>query len=157
MMRAAAWAGRTASAAVIAASVGACAEGVARPVPLSGPNEACRHCRMAVSNQRFAGQIAAPSEEPLFFDDIGCLSNYLQGRSAQPRGAVAYVADHRTGEWVAAAAATFTRVPGLETPMGSHVIAHASPTSRDSDPVAKGGSGVALPTLFPGGVPEGRR
>ena len=157
MMRATAWSSRMAAVFVVAVIAARCADGPAKPASLSGPNETCRHCRMAVSNQRFAGQIAAPGEEPLFFDDIGCLSNYVQANAALPRGAVAYVADHRTGDWMPVAAAIFTLVPGLETPMGSHLIAHATAASRDSDPAAKGGSSVAISTLFPGGVPEGRR
>ena len=39
--------------------------------------------------------------------------------------------------------AVYTRVPGLETPMGSHVIAHADAASRDQDPDARGGTPVA--------------
>ena len=157
MMRAAARAGRIAAALLISAGAVACADGPAKPVSLSGPNEACRSCRMAVSNQRFAGQIVAPGEEPMFFDDIGCLSAYAQGSTPMPRGAAAYVADHRTGAWVPVATAIFTVVPGLETPMGSHVIAHGTAASRDADPDARGGTGAALAKLFPGGAPEGRR
>ena len=88
---------RAALAVAVVAMTAACSEGVARPAPLDRLNEACRSCRMAVSNQRFAAQIAAPGEEPLFFDDIGCLSSYVQANTALPHGAVAYVADHRTG------------------------------------------------------------
>jgi copper chaperone NosL len=157
MTRGAAWWRRIATGLVISTIAAACADGPEKPASLSGPNEACRYCRMAVSNQRFAGQIVAPGEEPVFFDDIGCLSNYVQGRPALPRGAVVYVADHRTREWVSAAEAIFTMVPGLETPMASHLIAHASGASLDADPVAAGGSRVALSTLFPGGLLENRR
>ena len=148
---------RIAAVVFVSTLAAACADGPAKPASLSGSNEACRYCRMAVSNQRFAGQIVAPGEEPVFFDDIGCLSNYVQGRRALPRGAVVYVADHRTREWVSAAASIFTMVPGLETPMASHLIAHASGASLDADPVAAGGRRVAVSTLFPGGLPENRR
>jgi hypothetical protein len=33
-------------------------------------------------------------------------------------------------------------VPSLETPMGSHIIAHATEASRDADPAARGGEPV---------------
>jgi copper chaperone NosL len=112
---------------------------------------------MAVSSPRFAAQIVAPGEEPLFFDDLGCLVTYLDLRKTVGAGAVAYVADHRTGTWVAAAAATITRVEGLSTPMGSHLIAHESPASRDADPAAQAGVDVKLGSLLSGPVPDGVR
>ncbi len=68
------------------------------------------------------------------------------------------MADHRTRVWVRADAAVYTRVPGLETPMGSHVIAHADAASRDQDGDAKGGTPVAAAELFgPAGPPGARR
>ena len=99
---------------------------------------------MSVSTQIFAAQVVAPGEEPKFFDDIGCLSAWLRAGASIPAGGRAFVADHRTRAWVPAAAAVYTRVPGLETPMGSGLIAHESTVSRDQDPVARGGGRVAL-------------
>jgi copper chaperone NosL len=109
---------------------------------------------MAVSDARFAAQIAAPSEEPRFFDDVGCLRDHLKAAKTPPAMAVAYVADHRTREWVAAAQAVYTRVPSLETPMGSHLIAHADAASREQDPDARGGTPMTPAEVFgPGGLP----
>ncbi len=125
-----------------------CGGGTPDPAVLDTRNEACAHCRMAVSSARFASQIVAPGEEPRFFDDLGCLAAYLREAPAQPAGALAYVADHRTAEWVPAADAIFTKVPALETPMGSHVVAHASPASRDADAAARGGTPVDAAGYF---------
>jgi copper chaperone NosL len=99
---------------------------------------------MTVSDGRFAAQVVSPGEEPLFFDDIGCLEAYLTRTARLPGGAVAYVADHRTRSWVLASAAVFTRVDDLETPMNSHLIAHADASSRDADPAATGGRAASL-------------
>jgi copper chaperone NosL len=110
---------------------------------------------MAVSDARFASQVVAPGELPRFFDDLGCLASGLKAARV-PRGAVAYVADHRTKAWVRAERAVYTRNPDLETPMSSHVIAHADPASRGQDPDAKGGVPLPLADLFgPGGPPTG--
>jgi len=70
---------------------------------------------------------------------------------------MAYVADHRTSEWVPAAAAIFTSVAGLDTPMGSHVIAHASPSSRDADAAARAGTDIPPASLFPTRIPDATR
>ena len=119
-----------------------CNGGTPAPATLDTRHDACADCRMSVSSARFASQIVAPGEDPLFFDDLGCLAAYLREHAAQPAGAVAYVADHRTGRWVPAADAVFTQGTALETPMGSHVVAHASPASRDADEVARGGTSI---------------
>jgi copper chaperone NosL len=111
---------------------------------------------MAVSDARFAAQLMAPGEEPLFFDDLGCLRDHLAANPRPPRGTVAFVADHRTREWVRASKATFTRREDVATPMSSHLLAHASAASRDADPVAAGGVPVGLAELFgPEGPPDG--
>jgi len=136
----------------------ACASGPPPPAALDTKNESCAWCRMAVSDARFAGQIVAPSEEPRFFDDVGCLGHFVAGEKARRPGAVAYVADHRTRTWVRADAALYTQVASLATPMGSHLIAHADAASRDADPDAKGGTPRTPAELFgPGGAPGGPR
>ncbi len=111
---------------------------------------------MAVSDAGFAAQLAAPGEEPRFFDDLGCLRDYLGKKPPLPRGTVAFVADHRTREWVRASRAVLTRRDSLETPMASHLIAHATAASRDADPAASGGAPVSPREVFgPVGPPDG--
>jgi copper chaperone NosL len=146
---------RLPAAAVAALLAIACRRGPPGPAPLDTRHDACAFCRMAVSDRHFAAQVVAPGEEPLFFDDIGCLVHHLRDRRAAPR-ALAWVADHRTGEWVRAARATYTRNPGLETPMGSHLVAHAGAASRDADPAATGGAPASAAEIFgPSGPPDG--
>jgi copper chaperone NosL len=142
---------------ILCVTVAACGGGRPAPATLDARNDLCASCRMAVSDPTFAAQIAAPGEEPLFFDDIGCLATYLRQRPAISREAVAYVTDHRTGEWVAASAALFTRVDALSTPMGSHLLAHASAASRDQDGSARGGTDVRPAVLSPVPFPDGAR
>lgn len=126
----------------------ACTSGPPAPAVLDTKNESCAWCRMALSEARFAAQLVAPSEEPKFFDDIGCIAHYLAAAASLPRGAVVYVADHRTKAWVRAEAALYTAVPSLATPMSSHLIAHADAASRDADPDAKGGTPSAVAEVF---------
>lgn len=139
----------------LAFSMAACDTGVPRPAPIDTRTDACASCRMTVSNVRFAAQVLAPGEEPLFFDDLGCLAAYLRDHGPQPPDAVAYVADHRTGEWAPAATAVFTKIAGLETPMSSGLVAHASAASRDADPAAGRGSPLDAAAIFPVPLPGG--
>jgi copper chaperone NosL len=135
------------------AALAACT-GAARPLAVH-PDDTCAFCRMAVSDAHFAAQLAAPGEEPQIFDDIGCLAGQL--RQTPPRdAAMAWVADHRTGEWVEAPSAIYTRVEALATPMGSHLVAHRDTASRDQDPVARPGVDVPVAEVFGSTLPGGR-
>ncbi len=146
-----------AATALVLGLAAACVQREPRPAELDTRNEACASCRMPVSDARLASQLVAPGELPRFFDDLGCLRDFLAAGKA-PRGAVAFVADHRTKQWVRADRAVYTRVPGLETPMSSHLIAHAEVASRDQDPDARGGTMAELRELFgPAGPPAGGR
>lgn len=131
------------------AALAACSS-TAQPAAVS-PGDACAHCRMAVSDVRFAGQVVAPGEEPLFYDDLGCLMRALAGGEPADR---AFVADHRTREWVPATRAVFTRVPGLSTPMGSHLVAHASEESRHADPIAATGEALSFAEVLRASEPR---
>ena len=119
------------------------------PAPLEVGREACAYCRMTVSDSHLASQVLAPGELPRFFDDLGCLNHFLAGTTEVPAGSVIYVTDHRTNEWVPADTAVFVRVPALATPMGSHLVAHASLESRAADASAAGGSSVATADVVP--------
>jgi copper chaperone NosL len=135
----------------------ACTRGPPQPAAVDTRTDSCASCRMAVSDVRFAAQLVAPGEEPKFFDDIGCLRDYLHGARNLRGGSVAFVADHRTRAWHRASVAVFTRRDSLETPMASHLIAHGSAASREADPAAAGGTPVSSGELFgPSGPPDGK-
>ena len=121
--------------------VAAACGGPAGPAALDPRHDACAWCRMTVSDRHFASQVVAPSEEPRFFDDLGCLAGWLR-ENRFPDGALVFVADHRTGEWVDARRAVFARAPGLATPMGSNLVAHADTASRAADAAAAGAEDV---------------
>jgi len=148
--------GHSRPAALLAVLAGlACASRPPEPAQLDTRNEQCASCRMAVSDPRFAAQLVAPGELPLFFDDLGCLAAFLNAGRARD-GAVSFVADHRTRAWIRADRAVYARVPGLSTPMGSRLIAHADDGSRGQDPDARGATSVAVRELFgPDGPPVG--
>ena len=134
---------RLAIAAVLLAALGCSSS--SKPIDVRA-GDTCAHCRMAVSDARVAGQIAAPGEEPLFYDDIGCLARALE--AGKPLD-FAYVADHRTRQWVRARNAVYTYVPVIETPMGSNLMAHANDDSRKADPSSSGGKTMTAAQVFP--------
>ncbi len=142
---------------VVALALAGCASGPPQPARIDTRNDACAFCRMTISDPSLAAQLLAPYEEPRVFDDLGCLRDYLRSAGAPAPRTTAWVADHRTREWVRASAAVYTRHPALATPMASHLMAHASPTSRDLDPEARSGQFVPATDIFgPAGPPDAR-
>ena len=125
---------------VLAAALvmGGCAGGPPGPAAVGLGEDACAGCRMTIVSRATAAQIVRAGDEAVFFDDLGCLRDYLR-RQPLPGDAVVYVADHRTGEWLNARAAVFTKTT-VVSPMASGLLAHADTTSRDADPAAAGGS-----------------
>ncbi|TAK10857.1 MAG: hypothetical protein EPO35_12985 [Acidobacteria bacterium] len=124
-----------------------------QPAALDTANDQCGTCRMVVSAERTASQVAAPNQEPKFFDDLGCLDQFLAG-APLAKGARVFVADHRTGEWVPAESAVFTKIAGSAGAMGSPFVAHATPASRDADRDAAGvivPISTAVPSFHPSG------
>jgi copper chaperone NosL len=129
--------------------IAGCGSGALEPAALDTANESCHHCRMIVSDLRLAAQIVARGEEPQFFDDLGCLREYL--RSAQlPASAVAFVADHRTGEWVRAVDAVYARSRTVATPMASGLLAWRDAASRAADVTGAGAEPVTWERAFEG-------
>ena len=150
-----AFVGQAALGIVGAGLAGACRSGPPAPVTIDTVNDSCRFCRMVISDAGTAAQLVSRWGEPLLFDDLGCLRAYLEARPPLSSATVTYVVDHRTREWVRAEAAVYTRRDTFTTPMGSHLMAHASAASRDADPDAREGRPVDLAEIFVTGPPPG--
>jgi copper chaperone NosL len=133
---------------LVIGALGACAPAEPAPAPFDASAEPCRYCRMVGSSGRFAAELVAPGEEPIFFDDIGCLRDFLATQPALAAGTVAFVADHRTREWVRSGRAVYTRQARLSTPMSSHLMAHTSSESREADSDATDGERIAADVVF---------
>ncbi len=126
------------------------------PATLDTRNDMCAHCRMTVSDARFAAQLVAPGEEPKFFDDIGCLREYLKTATPVP-GSIAYVASYRTHAWVPARDAFYLRHESIETPMGFHLVAFEDAAGRDAAPAAAGGEKLDAAAVFGDRLPGSAR
>lgn len=127
-------------------TLNACTAAALRPADVRIGEDACAHCRMTIISLATAAQVAAPGAEPLLFDELACLRDYLAAKPLDPE-ALVFVADHRTGEWIEATLATFTQTRA-RTPMGSGLLAHASAEGRDQDPEARQGAPVAVEAIL---------
>jgi copper chaperone NosL len=123
-----------------------CAAGAAPPETIALGQEACAQCRMVIVSRMTAAQIVAPGEEPRFFDEIGCLRDYLASGRLTGDARI-YVADHRTGDWIDAERAVFTHT-AVSTPMTTGLLAHANEGSRNADAAAHGGEPIAASAIL---------
>jgi copper chaperone NosL len=99
--------------AALALALAACARGEG-PSPIAWDREPCAHCRMLISEPRFAAQLETEDGEVRSFDDPGCLLAELVSRS--PRVAALWFHHAHEDRWLAGAAVAFERAE--RTPMG---------------------------------------
>lgn len=100
-----------------------CAEG---PRDIAIGSEECAHCRMIVSEERFAAQLRTEHGRSLAFDAIECLADFLQqGQDARVR-AMWVSAFNAPGTWIPAEEAFYLRSPALRSPMGLNLTAYAT-------------------------------
>jgi copper chaperone NosL len=76
---------------------------------------------MTIVSRATAAQIVAPGAEPIFFDDLRCLTDHL-ARTPLTEDARVFVADRATGEWIDQRDAVITK-EHESTPMGSGLVA----------------------------------
>ncbi len=89
----------------------ACRQTDAPTEPVWG-KEPCAHCKMLVGDKRYAAQLVDESGEHRFFDDIGCMVLFMEGRKPAER---VWVRESASGTWVDARTARY--VQGARTPM----------------------------------------
>jgi copper chaperone NosL len=88
-----------------------CSRGEAAVDPVWG-KEPCAHCRMLVSDKRYAAQVVDAEGERRFFDDAGCMVLWMDTHAPPLH---AWARDAVSGAWLEARAATY--VQGARTPM----------------------------------------
>jgi copper chaperone NosL len=104
----------------------------AGPAAVAYDRVACAHCRMLVSDPRFAAQLLLADGEVLYFDDPGCLL-LERARLRRPVRA-AWFHDSAGEGWLAEREVAFAR--GYPTPMGyglAAVRAGSQPAALGAD------------------------
>ena len=103
------------------------------PRPLNLDRAVCYVCKMGITDQRFAVQAISPQGDVFWFDDIGCLvefMNYPEWKEKQMDKGMIWIGDMNTGKWIDARKAKY--VFGIETPMGYGYGAVADTTGVDT-------------------------
>jgi copper chaperone NosL len=110
------------------------------------PDDLCAHCKMAISEKRYAAELLDHEGEAVKFDDLGCLSNYVKER--QPNVAAWYAVDYETRAWLRADQALFVKSPSYHTPMGGGIVAFQDKAQAEKAMAATAGSLLSFDDLF---------
>jgi copper chaperone NosL len=102
---------------------------------------------MAVSQREFAAEAVTVSGSVDFFDDIGCLAEWVIEHQP-PESAGLFVVDFRSGEWLDAKAAYYIRAEKLPTPMSFGLAAFQSEASALSAADELEGEVLAWPQVL---------
>jgi copper chaperone NosL len=105
-----------------AALLAGCGASEFRPVDIY-PEDMCAHCRMAVTDQRFACEIITGDHEVFKFDDIACMEAFRIGHP-ETAVAAAFVKGFDSKTWISLDRARVMQT-GVSTPMGSGLVAFA--------------------------------
>lgn len=104
----------------------ACRSGTApvTPAPVVFGRDECSYCRMIIDRDGLTAELVRGDGTAELFGEPGCLLAWLSEHPGE-RG-TPFVTDERSGEWIGASEARYTR--GVRrTPMRFDVVAHAAP------------------------------
>lgn len=96
------------------------------PREINFDRDICVNCLMGLADQKFSAQSINQRNEVIWYDDLGCLIEYMNSPDWAKYGgdeAVSYIGDAETGQWVRVEDAWY--VYGVDTPMGYGYAAYA--------------------------------
>ncbi len=95
------------------------------PREINFDRDICVNCLMGLADQKFSAQSINMRNEVIWYDDLGCLIQYMDSPDWATYGgdeAVSFIGDAETGEWLKVEDAWY--VFGIDTPMGYGYAAH---------------------------------
>ena len=99
-----------------------CQKKTVEPVTIE-VSDMCSLCRMSISEKRYAAEIIDNEGQPLKFDDIGCMTNYIKLKKNNVSIAATFVMDFDRREWLKAENAFYVRSTEFKTPMSGGIVA----------------------------------
>lgn len=113
---------------VLSFIVAACGEPQYEPHPINEETDRCAICNMAIKDDQFATQIITKDSQPIKFDDIGCMYEWIAQNGTDTIG-VAFVRDYNSKVWIKLEEATFVYDASIQTPMAYGVLSFESEES----------------------------
>lgn len=87
-------------------------------------SDECEHCKMQISDERFATQMVTAKGKAIKFDAIECMNAYASRSDVDTEGAKFWVSNYDDpGSWLDAETASFIRSEEIQSPMGESLLA----------------------------------
>jgi copper chaperone NosL len=102
-----------------------------RPVEIDS-NDVCVQCKMAISEKRYAAELADADGNIFVFDSVDCLTRYAAEHGSQAGARGWWVMDSKGREWLDVRQAMLVRSGSIPGPMGSGVLAVKSETEAEA-------------------------
>ncbi len=87
-------------------------------------SDECAHCKMMITDDRFAAQIATETGKAIKFDAIECMADYAGENKSELQAAEFWVSNFtKPGEWININNAFLIRSEVINSPMGESLLA----------------------------------
>lgn len=101
--------------------IAACSQ---EPVKIYYGSDECAHCRMIISDDRFAAQLITEKGRAVKFDAIECMAAFSNTNKESVEGAKLWVSNfNNPGNWLDAEQAKFVKSEVIKSPMGESLLA----------------------------------
>ena len=97
-----------------------------RPVDIDAA-DLCAHCRMVISENRYAAELADRDGNVIKFDNLDCMTRYAAAHGGQSAATAWWVMDSEGNEWLDLRQAVLVKSDSIPGPMGSGILATRDP------------------------------
>ena len=103
----------------------ACSEKTYEPRAVNPETDVCQICNMSVTHVDYAAQTVLKNGDPVVFDDLGCLMDYILQNGEGDIGA-SYIRATNSSDWLNIKEAVYVYSKDYWTPMNYGVLAFSS-------------------------------
>lgn len=102
------------------------------PAEIHYGGDECAHCKMMITDDRFASQIVTETGKAIKFDAIECMATYAGDHKTELEAAKYWVSDfNNPGSWINITNAILVRSEVINSPMGASLLAIDSQEALD--------------------------
>lgn len=132
--------------AILVILLSACSSSATEPTEIKQNRDSCDNCNMGIAELESAAQLILKSGEPVLFDDIGCMTQYIQ--TENPEYDAAFVHDYLSREWISFETSSFIQNGHIESPMSYGIAAFESLEKAEEYQKKNGGTAYSKDELL---------
>lgn len=102
------------------------------PATINYGSDECMHCKMMITDNRFAAQIVIETGKAIKFDSIECMAEYAGSHKSELKDARFWVSDFSSpGSWLDVQQANIIKSEVINSPMGASLLAIGNDEAAD--------------------------